>query len=130
MVRAFRPDCFATSRKLTPRGVPAMGEGRALGAGRAGALYSGREFCCPMVCCGGRARASTSSKERTNAVADNERRNPRRLLIKRLRLPRVLSEYREWRGRRTITGERQEIVSRGPQPSGVRERRRRRLPAV
>src|SRR5579883_3358049 len=108
MVFTFRPDCFATSRKVTPRGVPATGDGRIFGAGRAGALYSGRAMVPGCVCgclwgcacCrGGMARARTSSRGRTRAVAERERRNLRRLHCsgrvrnKRIGLRGVKDEY-------------------------------------
>src|SRR5450631_2891480 len=89
MIFVYSPDCFATSVKLTPRGVPAIGEGIFFVAGRGFASYVGREFVCgPIVpICGGMASAKTSSSARTNAERESERRNPRRLQIKGPALP-------------------------------------------
>src|ERR1700678_1374025 len=80
MVLALRPDSRATSTKLMPRGVPAMGDRGPLGAGGGLASYGGRDPICGVDCgvlCGA-ARASTSSKERTREVQEREARNVRR----------------------------------------------------
>src|SRR5664279_1069649 len=89
MISVYKPDCFATSMKLTPRGVPAMGDGIFFVAGRGFASYVGRALVCdPIVpTCAGTANARTSSSARTNAERESDRRNPRRLQIKGPALP-------------------------------------------
>src|SRR5579875_2426390 len=69
MVFTARPDSFTTSTKVTPSGVPSIGDLGPFSAGRS------------LTCCG-RASASRSENGSTSAVRLKERINRRRLLYK------------------------------------------------
>src|SRR5579862_224975 len=76
------PDCLRTSTKLTPRGVPSIGDLGPGGGGRALASYERSiapilVFCCCVGFCWP-ARTRMSEKGRTKAVRLSERINRRR----------------------------------------------------
>ena len=107
MVFAFNPDCVATSTKLKPSGVPAIGEATPGGGGIGFASYVGSllgDFgaCSCARTQGGVAMASTSPKGRTRAERLREVRKLRRFQLDRDIVPGckytwAMSTHATWR---------------------------------
>src|SRR5882757_3746026 len=103
MVFALSPLCCATSTKLTPSGVPAMGD---TGPGGGATGFASYSCCAAGACCpsarvqGGTAMAKTSANGSTSAVRLSEPSTRRRVQLKIEKPPEVFwmqerSQYKD-----------------------------------